>query len=340
MTLILKLTETIAQLLKQQISDDILPDRCAKESLLAHYGQEILEAHLYLLCSHGKLVRPLLVALTAGCINGEGAVQLSYPAGLSIELVHTYSLLHDDLPCMDNDTIRRGQPTTHLVYGEAKALLVGDGLLTAAFSILSQNTNKYFTADLAIELIHSLSHACGASGLIFGQWLDISEPEFPPVDTLTESEKRHIFQTIHKNKTGKLFGACFAMGFACGMHSLQCTTHKKEMFSVTEKQKIQKQFYNIGLDIGLSFQITDDILDMTQNSETLGKTSGKDVMQNKWNAVKIFGLEKAIQYANQTLTCAIQQYQQLYDACFKQDQNMNYYQTFLEFVENLSQRKS
>lgn len=336
----IELTKTVAQLLKQKASLIVKFDaeNCAKQTILAQYQNEITDAHLYLLCSQGKLLRPLFVLLTAGCVGDESAVQLAYPAALAVECVHTYSLVHDDLPCMDNDRTRRGKPTTHVVYGDAKALLVGDGLLTMAFEILSQNTNDFFTPHLAIELIRSLSHACGSSGMIFGQWLDISEAQFPPVDTLSESDKIQIFQTIHKNKTGKLFAACFELGFLCGLQTLDRANTKEILFSFEEKQKIQKQFYTIGLDIGFSFQIIDDILDVTQNSETLGKTSGKDIEQNKWNAVTIFGLEKATQLADEAINRAKQNFAELYVTYFKQNQNAIYYQNFLELLNHLLKR--
>lgn len=336
----IELTKKIAQLLKQNAAHIVKSDfeSCAEQSILAKYQQEITDAHLYLLCSQGKLIRPLFVLLTAGCIGDESAVHVAYPAALSVECVHTYSLVHDDLPSMDNDTTRRGQPTTHVVYGDAKALLVGDGLLTTAFEILSQSTNEYCTPNLAIELIRSLSHACGSSGMIFGQWLDISEPQFPPIETLTELDKLKIFQTIHKNKTGKLFAACFEMGFLCGLQSLEHENSKKTLFSIEEKKQIQKKFYNIGLDIGLSFQIIDDILDVTQNSETLGKTSGKDLAQNKWNAVTILGLEKATQLADEAISRAKQNFQELYVTYFKQNQNAIYYLNFLELLDHLMKR--
>jgi len=240
---------------------------------------------------------------------------------------------------MDNDTLRRGQPTTHVVYGEAKGLLVGDGLLTAAFEILSENADSH-TADLIVKLTHVLSRACGGTGMILGQWLDISEAQFPPLETLSEKEKSSVFHAIHKNKTGKLFAACFQMGFLCGLHALQEQKQSAQLFSLDEKNKIQKRLYEIGLDIGLSFQIMDDILDVTQNSETLGKTSGKDTIQNKWNAVTVFGLENAKQYANEILNRAQKDLDHIYKTHFICDQNSPYFESLMDFIVKIAKRNS
>lgn len=335
------LTNNITQLLKQQnrhIGQDSVQE-CNDSAVVLAYRTEIRDAHAYLLCSQGKLIRPLLILLIAGWIGGDDAVQLAYPAALSIECVHTYSLVHDDLPCMDNDTLRRGCPTTHVIYGDAKALLVGDGLLSAAFSILSRNINK-IKSDLLIELIQSLSEACGSDGMIFGQWLDISEPKFPPMEHMTESEKSCVFHTIHKNKTGKLFASCFEMGFLCGVYASQKHKEVSDLFAANDKETIQNQFYDLGIDIGLSFQITDDILDVTQNSETLGKTSGKDAAQNKWNAVKVFGLEHAVDYARTIQNHVCTKLHHLNDTYFKNDKNLVYFQNLLALTEKISQRQS
>lgn len=279
--------------------------------LLKKYAQEILDAHLYLLCAPGKLIRPLLVMLTAGCIGGTRAVQTALTPALAVELVHTYSLIHDDLPCMDNDHLRRGQPTTHVVYGDAKALLVGDGLLTAAFEILCHPRGQSDNNLLRIQLIQSLSKAIGPRGMIWGQWLDMSQNQLSQSALESEDFDWKLFKEIHINKTGKLFGACFEMGFLCGLNEFN------HLYSDQKIQQIKNEFVQIGLDIGLAFQIVDDILDATQNSHTIGKTAGKDVQQNKLTAIKILGLEQSKKYAIEYLNTATMNFQHLIEKNFK-----------------------
>jgi len=266
------------------------------ETVLSDYIKEINLAHLHPFQGGGKLVRPTSLLLIAGCFGGLDGVAHSYSVASAIECAHTYSLVHDDLPCMDNDSLRRGQPTVHTIYGDSKGLLVGDSLLTVAFKILSscQSFPKKIPlrSDLIIQLISIFSEAIGMQGMVFGQWLDISESEIAD-QSLNQNEKDQwiIFQTIHKNKTGKLFAASFVMGLLCGLYS------KETLPDYQNLEFLKKEFFNFGIDIGLAFQIIDDILDTTQSSEILGKTSGKDLSQQKLTAVKILGIDRAQKYA-------------------------------------------
>lgn len=246
---------------------------------------EIEKAIKYPLKAGGKRIRPLIVLLTAGAMGGDQAVQTARKSALAIELVHTYSLVHDDLPCMDNDDFRRGMPTTHKVYGEAKGLLVGDALLTQAFLLISQTKwNNDQDALLIKELVQTLAKSAGAQGMIWGQWLDMSL--MGPKNTATWEQ----LETIHRNKTGKLLGASFELG-------LLCAGRKEEKW----RDKIR----HAGVSLGLAFQIIDDILDVTKSSQDLGKTAQKDLAQEKVTAVSLLGLEKAREQAEQLTQEAI-----------------------------------
>ncbi|MBX9702678.1 MAG: polyprenyl synthetase family protein [Silvanigrellaceae bacterium] len=168
------------------------------------FCHEIAQAHKYPLCAGGKRIRPLLTLLMAGVLNGESGVENAMDCALAVELIHTYSLVHDDLPSMDNDALRRGKPTSHVVYGEAKALLIGDGLLTEAFQVALRNPKQHSGA-----IAQSLSLGSGPRGMIYGQWLDLS---FTGAKELTWEQLEHI----HTYKTGYLIGTSLELGFLCG----------------------------------------------------------------------------------------------------------------------------
>jgi geranylgeranyl pyrophosphate synthase len=206
----------------------------------------------YVLRGKGKRVRPILAMLAAEACGVDHLVAI--PAGVAVELVHAYSLVHDDLPCMDNDDMRRGLPTAHRAFDEASALLAGDALLTDAFAILAKGTSLKnslpLSADTRIAQVAELSKAAGSSGMVLGQILDLYW-------TGRGGAKQSDLDTVHLKKTGCLIGAACAMGALCGDITI-------------EKSLIFREF---GLLIGLAFQITDDLLDET--SET-GKTVGKD----------------------------------------------------------------
>ena len=241
------------------------------------------EAHLYPLKAGGKRVRPVLCLLMSRALGQGSAVLRAIPSALALEFVHTYSLVHDDLPCMDNDALRRGLPTTHVVYGDAKALLVGDGLLTAAFQILSspELLGSEYCGQTDFEMVSAsriLSRAAGPRGMVKGQWLDMSLEKLGNKD-LEDAE--NLLCQIHHLKTGALLQASLEMGFVHGLGS----TLNSAILSVA-----RPLFERIGFVLGLYFQIQDDLLDQEVSSAQLGKTAGKDMDSDKLTAIKLWGV--------------------------------------------------
>lgn len=226
---------------------------------------ELKDALKYTLGTPGKRIRSLLVLwcceLVAGRINHDAEL-----AAAAIEMVHTYSLIHDDLPAMDNDDLRRGVPTCHKVFDEATAILAGDALLTLAFEILAKGIEE---PAVALKLIRQLAQDAGPSGMIGGQMADLKAEN--SVGT------KELIEYIHINKTAKMFRCSAAMGAICGGASTK---------------QIEK-LCEYGLKIGLSFQIADDILDVSASSEQLGKTAGKDIKAAKCTYPSVLGMGKA-----------------------------------------------
>jgi geranylgeranyl diphosphate synthase, type II len=245
------------------------------DSLVAEHADAphniLFIAARYSLLASGKRLRPLLVLATAEAF---GAVpqKILVPA-CALELVHTYSLIHDDLPCMDDDDLRRGQPTLHKIYNEGHAVLTGDYLLTYAFQALAESPG--LTAKQKLRLVHSLSKSAGPNGLIGGQVVDLAssgqEIDWP------------ILQFMHLNKTSSLIVAALEFGGIIG------GAPKKDMALLA----------SIGRNLGLAFQIVDDILDVTGSQEMLGKPIGSDKKNQKTTAVSLLGLEKAQEYAEE-----------------------------------------
>ncbi|MBP3375956.1 MAG: polyprenyl synthetase family protein [Clostridia bacterium] len=239
----------------------------------------IYEAERYSLLAGGKRVRAALVLESCKMLGGK--TEAALPFASAVEMVHTYSLIHDDLPCMDNDDLRRGKPTNHKVYGEAIATLAGDGLLTDAFSVCAMN--PHVTGDCAAAAVAILSGAAGSYGMIKGQVIDlIGESK-----TLTEKE----LVELHMGKTGAMICAsvqlgCLAAGYA--------PNHE-----MTEKLTAFAQR------IGLVFQIIDDILDVTSTDEELGKNIGSDKESNKTTFLSFFTVDEAREYANRLTDEAI-----------------------------------
>ena len=225
----------------------------------------IHRAMRYSLLAGGKRLRPLL-----GCAASEacgGTARAALPAAGAVEMVHTYSLIHDDLPCMDDDNLRRGKPTSHIVFGEGMAVLAGDALLTEAFALLATARPRagHTTADLVTEL----ARAAGSRGLIAGQVADLEAEGRKP------SEPALYF--IHAAKTGLLLRASLKLGAMCG--------------GATSAQLAALDRF--GFALGLAFQIQDDILDATQSAEKLGKTAGKDAAAGKMTFPALFGLPRS-----------------------------------------------
>ncbi len=235
------------------------------KSLIPASEDLLLKAARYSLLAPGKRLRPQLVLASAEHFGADPSLALD-PA-CAIEMIHTYSLIHDDLPCMDDDDLRRGLPSLHKVYGEAIALLAGDYLLTYSFEVLSQA--KGLSAKQKIELVQAVALAGGSQGMIGGQAIDVGAE-----GTMIDQKK---LTKMHEGKTGALLGACLESG------AIVAKASKKE------RQKMRK----LGLQIGLAYQILDDILDATKTTEELGKPAGSDAKKNKPTAVSVYGLNKA-----------------------------------------------
>ena len=240
------------------------------------------EAMRYGVLDGGKRLRPLLVL--AACEAAKGDRSAALRAGVAVELIHAYSLIHDDMPCMDNDVLRRGKPTVHVKFGEAQAMLAGDAMQALAFEVLTPaSTDADGIAPLLqARLCGLLARAAGHEGMAGGQAIDLASIGLP----LKEEQLRDM----HRRKTGALLQASVLMGATCG-----------EL-----PAKAWQALSTYGAAIGLAFQVVDDILDVTQESETLGKTAGKDVDLNKPTYVSVLGLEGAKRQA-QTLKERAQQ---------------------------------
>ena len=224
-------------------------------------GNIVSEAMAYSLLAGGKRIRPVIALAVAESLGGDMDIALAF--GCALEMIHTYSLIHDDLPCMDNDTMRRGMPTCHVKYGEAYALLAGDGLLTYAFSYI---TDKVSDKEKAFDFIKYLSHMAGIEGMVGGQTDDIkAESESADIETL---------RFIHARKTGALINAAGAAGaIAAGLDASYAEDYTKSL--------------------GLAFQIKDDILDVEGDEAKMGKTLMKDINSEKSTFVTLMGLEEA-----------------------------------------------
>ena len=222
----------------------------------------------------GKRLRPLLVLAANQAVAGHR--QAALRAACAVELIHAYSLVHDDMPCMDNDVLRRGKPTVHVQFGEAQAMLAGDAMQALAFEVLTPDLEV--PPVLQARLCALLARSAGHAGMAGGQAIDLASIGKP----LTEAALRDM----HRRKTGALLQASVMMGAACGM------THT----STTDASAWQA-LSDYGDALGLAFQVVDDVLDVTQASETLGKTAGKDVDSNKPTYVSVLGLTAAMQHA-------------------------------------------
>ncbi len=229
------------------------------------------DAMRYAVLDGGKRLRPLLVL--AACDAVGGLPEAALRAACSVELIHAYSLVHDDMPCMDNDVLRRGKPTVHVRYGQAQALLAGDALQALAFELLTPEDGV--PPAMQARLCRLLAQAAGADGMAGGQAIDLASVG----RRLTEDELRHM----HRLKTGALLQASVLMGAACGQADGQA----------------QAALAQYGAALGLAFQVVDDVLDVTQDSATLGKTAGKDAASDKPTYVSLMGLSAAQAYAVQ-----------------------------------------
>lgn len=236
------------------------------------YPEKIYEAMRYSLMAGGKRLRPILCLAT--CELAGGTVEMAMPTACALEMIHTMSLIHDDLPAMDNDDYRRGKLTNHKVYGEDIAILAGDGLLAYAFEVVAET--KDVPAERLLQVVARLGRAVSAAGLVGGQVVDL-ECEGKSDVTL------ETLNFIHTHKTGALLEACVVCGgIIAGV-------------SATDLQRLSRYAKNIGL----AFQIVDDILDITATQEELGKTAGKDLQAQKATFPSILGLEGSRQLAQE-----------------------------------------
>ena len=237
------------------------------------------QAMRYAVQGGGKRLRPLLVLAAREAVAGEGDADFSAAldeaalrAACAVELIHAYSLVHDDMPCMDNDVLRRGKPTVHVQYGQAGALLAGDALQALAFELLTPERSD-IPATVQARLCRLLARAAGAAGMAGGQAIDLASVG----QRLDEAQLRHM----HQLKTGALLQASVMMGAACGAPAAAALAG----------------LARYGGALGLAFQVVDDILDVTQDSATLGKTAGKDAFHSKPTYVSLLGIEAARQCA-------------------------------------------
>ncbi|MHA2876435.1 (2E,6E)-farnesyl diphosphate synthase [Vibrio campbellii] len=248
---------------------------------LPHQEQPLIQAMKYGLLLGGKRVRPFLVYIT-GQMLGCKPEDLDTPAS-AIECIHAYSLIHDDLPAMDDDDLRRGQPTCHIKFDEATAILTGDALQTLAFTILAEGELNPNADNQRIKMVQALAQASGAGGMCLGQALDLG------------AENRRVsladLEEIHRNKTGALINCAVKLGaLAAGEKGLEVLPHL-ERYSKA---------------IGLAFQVQDDILDIISDTETLGKPQGSDQELNKSTYPSLLGLEGAMEKAHTLLQEALQ----------------------------------
>lgn len=237
----------------------------------------LAEAMRYCVLGGGKRFRPALVMMTARAVGGDGGSEFTRRAAVAVELVHSYSLVHDDLPAMDDDVLRRGRPTAHVKFGEAMAVLVGDALLTRAFGVLCE-TGDARAAELACEL----ARAAGAEGMIAGQVADMDLCPLPP--------GLEGLEYIHLRKTAALIRAAARMGGICG--------------GATARQLAAVGDY--GRSLGLAFQLIDDLLDATGETAALGKTAGKDAERGKRTHVDLVGAEAARRLGRELTAAAIE----------------------------------
>jgi geranylgeranyl diphosphate synthase type II len=259
----------------------------ALQSTLARVTQgspaAIRDAMSYSLLAPGKRLRPLLVMLT--CEAAGGTIEQSLPAACAIEMVHTYSLIHDDLPAMDNDDLRRGLPTCHKKYGEALAILAGDALLTAAFQVLAEG---YEVGTAAVSCVE-LARGAGAAGMVGGQTLDLqfegriayTGKAEPPVEVVEPLLDR--LEDTHTRKTGALFRSSLRMGIYAATSSRR-QEQRPDLVAVADR---------FAAAFGLAFQVTDDLLDVESTADKAGKRVGKDAARGKLTYPRLLGIEES-----------------------------------------------
>jgi geranylgeranyl pyrophosphate synthase len=256
-------------------ADQAMASPCFAEALAA-----ITRASQYALTNSGKRIRPVMVYAAARAAGREGTGTDLDHIACAVEIVHSYSLVHDDLPAMDDDDLRRGKPSLHVAYDEATAILVGDGLQSRAFELLAEAPG--LSAEQRIAMVRVMAKAVGSAGMVGGQYIDIQA-----TDTALSLEQ---LQTMHSLKTGALIRASLAVG------GIAAEASQEQLSALDE----------YGRHIGLAFQVIDDILDVESDTETLGKTQGKDAEANKPTYVKLLGLDGAKTEAQRLLQAALE----------------------------------
>ena len=259
----------VKELVKIKLTDSIGDSNLIEESML------------YSSLADSKMIRAGFIFASAET-NPNLDISSVITLATSIELMHTYSLVHDDLPCMDDDDMRRNQPSNHIKYGEANAVLTGDALQALAYEILCNDIN--LSAQDKIRAIKLLSQACGKNGMVLGQHLDIQN------ETNLKEISQEDLDYIHQLKTGKL---------------IECSVLFGQINNNLSKDQL-KNFNNFSSKLGLAFQIVDDILDVTESTEILGKTNNSDLKNNKHTYVSLVGIEKAKKRAGQLIESAIE----------------------------------
>ena len=255
-------------------------EQSLKHGIDAHAPAQLGEAMRYAVLDGGKRLRPLLVLaaaqavgvdLEAATVSDQPSALAALKAACAVELIHAYSLVHDDMPCMDNDVLRRGKPTVHVKYGEAQALLAGDALQALAFEFLTPQDGS---TDLSVQAVQVglLARASGYEGMAGGQAIDLASVGLP----LTEAQLRQM----HKLKTGALLRCSVQLGAVCAGKPSSTVADALTRYAEA---------------LGLAFQVVDDILDVTSDSATLGKTAGKDAAADKPTYVSLLGLAQAQQ---------------------------------------------
>lgn len=251
---------------------------CYLEQLGPDCPKRLRESMVYSLLAGGKRLRPLLTLLA--CEASGGSTKTALPAACAIEMIHTYSLIHDDLPAMDDDDLRRGRPTCHVQFGEAEAILAGDALLTLAFEILARDVKP---ASIAAACCVDLANAAGAIGMVAGQAADLEAEDVEP----TGIEQ---LESIHRRKTGRLLCAALTMGGRIGgadSELIKCLEH-------------------YGRNVGLAFQITDDLLDIVGEQDKMGKGVRKDAVHGKLTYPAFLGIDESRERARALIAEACQ----------------------------------
>jgi geranylgeranyl diphosphate synthase type II len=246
-------------------------------SAAADFPAVLADAMRYSLTAGGKRLRPILCLASADAVGGDRA--LAMPAACAIELIHTYSLIHDDLPAMDNDTMRRGRPTLHVVAGEGMAILAGDGLLTEAFALLAREPRDTSPAVAArkLKVIGAIAEAAGPAGMVGGQAIDLACVTPDPSGRRLPALDADGVRGMHARKTGALIRAAAVAGAIMGGGS----------------DRAVAAIDAAAADFGLAFQIVDDVLDVEGASKELGKTAGKDAAAGKPTYPSLYGLERS-----------------------------------------------